>query len=394
MIELSLKLPQLTAPDWLSGILNNRLLPEKIPLLSILDDSLFYPASGLDTTPIELTSLNIFSFVYCDYSISKKYFTEFLSNRIPDYSLVGGRFINRDEIVPDSWVPDVPTHFDFDDYWGYNLLKSAQDRCEQFGHWSVWEKENEASTEKSQRNIISLLFIAGEGVACYQGLYLRNKVSPKILSIIQPGHTLGGNWTNFFNPYAPFWKSVKNGKLPDRLLLGEYIQNSLNIRHRYSSPPYSCPFRGDYFPIDVISYSENIWGEKVIGSFELDNRTNEEKEQENIGIERKKSHDEAERKTLQIAWFEQYKKLRLNFKKSPVLKIKMSHEEELERQLFDKDVNIIIASRNMFGALRRRDAIAISSLIKRGADIGYKNNDGLSILEYSEKLGLEIFFTK
>lgn len=110
--------------------------------------------------------------------------------------------------------------------------------------------------------------------------------------------------------------------------------------------------------------------------------------------EEKRKCQEIERQHLQKAWFEQYKKIRLQFKKAPTLTIKLTHEEELEKQLFDKYVNSKRVSYNMFGALRRRDYTAISALLNQGADIYYKNNDGLSIVEYAKQLGLENLFNK
>lgn len=404
MLKISEKLPQLSTPSWQSEIFNNGVLPTNLPLLSILENSCFYPASEFDIDPIVLTAGNIFSFVYCDYSISQKDFLELFLNRISGYSLIGARFINKEEIVPDSWMPEMPT--EFDEWNGYNRLQEAQKRCEPFGHWSVWEK---ASKDKEQGAIISLLFLAGEGVACYQGLYLRNQISPQILAIIQPGHSLGGNWTNFFNPDAPFWKTVKKGVLPDKLLLGECVQKNLSFFERYFYyAPYRCPFGDDYLSIETVSNSQNMWVNKEIGLFELDKRTQEQKEQDRLELEEnrkqeeekrkqeeeKRKYEEIERQHLQRVWFEQYKKIRLQFKKAPALTIKLSHEEELEKQLFDKYVNNIRTSHNMFGALRRRDAIAISALMKRGADIHYKNNDGLSIVEYAQQLGLENLFNK
>ena len=46
----------------------------------------------------------------------------------------------------------------------------------------------------------SLLYVRGEGVATFAGLYAANKVSPKALAIIQPGQVLRPVSTNSLNP--------------------------------------------------------------------------------------------------------------------------------------------------------------------------------------------------
>jgi hypothetical protein len=56
----------------------------------------------------------------------------------------------------------------------------------------------------------SLLYVRGEGVATFAGLYAANKVSPKALAIIQPGHGFGGNWTNFTSTGACLYKFLKS----------------------------------------------------------------------------------------------------------------------------------------------------------------------------------------
>jgi hypothetical protein len=369
VLELDEKMSQLTTPGWLSEIFNNRILPAKLPFLSILENSCFYPASGLDITPIALVAGNMFSFVYCDYSISRKDFLEFVLNQICGYSLVLGRFINEEELPH-----QISTKYD--DELGFHGLMFDQSNREYLGHWSIWEQAKESSSDKEQRNIISLLFLAREGIACYKALYLRNQISLHMLSINPVGYNLGGAWIDVFDPDEPFWKTVKEGILPDKLLIGQY-RKIYSWEERYlDRQPLAISntdeLDGDYLFIGSALIDIDSSTRKLFTFFKLDKRTNEQKEQDRLELEKKRKQEDEKRKCEENA----------------------RQQKELEKQLEKQLVNSIRASNNMFGALRRRDYIAISALMKRGADIYYKNGDGLSIVEYAQQLGIENLFNK
>jgi hypothetical protein len=393
-MKLAEKRAEHSVPTWLLEICESRLLPEAIPLRSILENSCFYPASGLDVKPIEIASGISHSFIYCDYNISSEELLDFISNRISKYKLICSRFICKEELVPRNWTPEIPRDFDLSH--GADTLRLAQGNCELFAHWSILKEEVDPDSGIKDGNCISVLFISGEALACYQGLYLRNKAVPRILSIIQPGHTLGGNWTNFFNPEAPFWRIIERGELPDMLILGEWIRKTDPYVFRLMGAPYVCPFGDRYINLEIITSSENKWIDSVVGIFEIDKRTDQQRERDNteerikLELEReRRERDELNRKIMQKVWFEEYKKIRLEFKKAPKEVIRMSREEVLEKQDFDKQVNKLRASYNMFGALKRSDFLAISALIANGADINFKRDDGLTVFEYAKELGVE-----
>ena len=44
---------------------------------------------------------------------------------------------------------------------------------------------------------VQLLYLGGEGVACYDALYVAQGVAPKVLTILRPGTGFGFNWTDF-----------------------------------------------------------------------------------------------------------------------------------------------------------------------------------------------------
>ena len=67
------QLAKMEMPDWLTSILKDQ---ENVPLNieNILKDSLYYPACGVNGTPVKHLVGNIFSFVYADYGIRRDVF--------------------------------------------------------------------------------------------------------------------------------------------------------------------------------------------------------------------------------------------------------------------------------------------------------------------------------
>lgn len=57
------ELDSLLLPEWLSGISENSSFPD---LYRLLTDSLYYPACGLNGTPIKYLAGNVYSFIYAD----------------------------------------------------------------------------------------------------------------------------------------------------------------------------------------------------------------------------------------------------------------------------------------------------------------------------------------
>ena len=214
-------LPRQEIPDWLLDLSNATTLPTPIPLTSICSDSCFYPASGLDASPVIILNGFIHSFVFVDYGITRDgYLSEVSSRGFRGYQLALSRDVDRSEIVPDDWRPRMPRVFD--EFRGMDRLMEAQRNCVPFGHWSIW-KRLEGLDDHVGPPVFSLLFLAGEGLATFQGLYERNRIAPRALAIIQPGHAFGNNWTNFFNAAGPLWTAIEESTLiPNHLLIGTF----------------------------------------------------------------------------------------------------------------------------------------------------------------------------
>ncbi len=214
-------LPQAEMPKWLDEITADAI--GNFHLESILQDSLYYPASGLNGTPVKFLAGNVYSFIYADYHINKEQFLADLNGSGPycgfkGYLSILQRDIQISDIVPASWKPPLlPT-----DPLELEKLKQMEKYCQPFGHWSIWERSPE-NDEKIGPKRFSFLFFAGEMSAIYQGLYNRLEIAPKVIAIIQPG-AIGGEWESVALDSSFFKKIVQLNPagMPEYLLHGGY----------------------------------------------------------------------------------------------------------------------------------------------------------------------------
>jgi hypothetical protein len=179
----------------------------ELPLAAILQNSFYYPSSGLDGGIIRDCNtiergFEIVSFVYCDYAMGQEAFVRH-QNTFLGYAVLGSRMVNQRELIPMGWNPQLPPGVDMRRYQRY------QDSWDQFIMWTVYERNDDRGNEHGPRRF-SLLYLGGEGVATYQALYWSNRVTPKALAIIQPGTGFGLNWTDFRDKNGPLAWVVKN----------------------------------------------------------------------------------------------------------------------------------------------------------------------------------------
>ncbi len=221
----------------------------------LLENSCYYPASGTDTSPIKYLE-KIQSFIYCDYTYDVDRWTNQIIKEMHSYDLIFQEklnitksfdkhfFVKKHERIfeiesqiqvqrilinelqiskrNDSLIQEKFDEinrlqdklYDLKDRLTNNkLLKSLLESATNYSHITIWKKN-----EKH----LSIIYISAEAVHCYEQIFLKNKITPKVISIIQPGHTMGGNWTNFFSSRSEFHKTVSKGPIPDYMLLGCY----------------------------------------------------------------------------------------------------------------------------------------------------------------------------
>lgn len=210
-------LPAVSTPDWLADLSTYKMQHEYFPLIDLLRDSLYYPASGFDGTPIKYLAGHFLSFVYVDYGRSHEEFINELEDPgVRGYDLVGCRRVTERELAPHGWQSVPPAS---DDGEPFRYLDWIQ---EPFCTWSVFQIHDDTAEWYGPRRF-SLLYICADGVAAYQALYVTNSIVPKAVALIQPGYGFGANYTDFEDPEKIFAKSVlelNTGGQPDVLIYG------------------------------------------------------------------------------------------------------------------------------------------------------------------------------
>ena len=106
------RLPEKSIPDWLAKISQNTITNDPFPLTKVLEDSLYYPASGFDVDPVKYLAGNILSFIYVDYGKSYDEFENEMDLRgFRGYDRVATRLVDEQELTPSGWSPIQPTQY-------------------------------------------------------------------------------------------------------------------------------------------------------------------------------------------------------------------------------------------------------------------------------------------
>lgn len=233
--ELVGELRRRPVPDWLVRAEQDP-TSIKLDLRDILTDSLYYPASGKNGTPVKFMSGMVHSFIYADYSVTMAKHLEELFGDDPESGFLGyecfyEREILRHELVPNGWTPPIRP-----DEEGRNLerLKERERRAQPFGHWSLWRRKP-GFGDAHGAELFSFLYLGAEMSATYQGLYHRLGMAPLVLTIIQPG-AIGGEWEAVEQDDCFFREVVRANRagMPHYLLHGGLLPP-----HCYHKPCWS-----------------------------------------------------------------------------------------------------------------------------------------------------------
>ena len=209
----------LEMPEWLSEILKN---PKDgaFQIENILRDSLYYPGSFVDATPVNYLVGNIFSFVYADNRISIEELlnyldrTEIYDEGFINYHSIIEKNMKLSDIAPGGWPPGVVRRrIDFLEFYDKDILDVKPD-C----HWSVW-KRNEGLGGDIGPEGFSFFYAFAEMSELYESLYNGLSIAPKILAIITGG--LANNPESNDSDFKRVVVSNPNG-LPDYLLNGHF----------------------------------------------------------------------------------------------------------------------------------------------------------------------------
>lgn len=222
-------------------------------IIDILEDSVYYPASGIDATPVEVFGNKYCSFINVDYSMSYddvRRSMEFDFNPV-GYKLIGIKDVALEELTPNGQnysqikfneheLKRLKDHQFINDLY-YSFASSA------YAIWAVYELENESANTNVKAKRFSLLHIRGEGCETFKQLYYHNKKNPKAIAIINPGEGYGDNWTKFTDYKYRFYQSIRNNVDNNGADMPEYMLTN-------AAPDEDGYFWGDFafaekFPI-------------------------------------------------------------------------------------------------------------------------------------------------
>ena len=189
-----------------------------LPLDSLLDNSVYYPASGYDGDLIRLfnkilTEKGVNSFVYCDYESTEEKVISKAGLHMRGYHVLAHRAVDVSELLG----PNADSRY----LLPVGRCQKAR-RCDGFFcHWFIFERDcSFAESHGPER--FSLMYICAEGVSAYELLYSSRGIAPKCVAIIQPGEGFGGNWTDFHKVEAPLYQALKRNPagLPEMIVNG------------------------------------------------------------------------------------------------------------------------------------------------------------------------------
>lgn len=172
----------------------------QFPLDDVLGDSLYYPASYLDGTPVRLWKMDVNSFVYVDIRTEKSdLMKEMQKNEaFKGYTIIADRDIKTNELLPKGYSPRLLKGIDKDRYLS-TVEMSNINSSNTFASWYILERNRNLDDSHGTFRF-SFLYIRGEGLATYQAIYVDNNILPKVICNIRPGTGFGGNMS-YFNEY-------------------------------------------------------------------------------------------------------------------------------------------------------------------------------------------------
>ena len=183
-------------------------------LKDILDESVYYPAAGIDASDIECLSSHYNSFIHVDYSTPRDVVEPGMRSHFESvgYDLIGIKHVSKEELNPMGFITNK---FALNDHESQRLEENfIRDRFKYrnftcFALWAVYEL-NPKKTGKTQGKAkrFSLLHIGGEACATFEAIYIQNKINPSAIAIISPGEGYGDNWTIFRDPQFRLYQNI------------------------------------------------------------------------------------------------------------------------------------------------------------------------------------------
>ena len=205
--------PSKPFPAWLENIQAD----SAFPVMDVLNDSIYYPASHMDGSILKSYGGFTHSFVYVDPNVEKIDLLRQLFG-VARYEMLFMRWLPKEQLCFKPFQPIHPIPGVDEDPTRLNLHDKP---INPYALWTVFERKEKVKPAHGPKRF-SFLFIAGEGVATYQAIYNSNRARP--LAIVLKGYSgFAGNWTDFECRGGMFERVVMSnpGGFPDYLLCNE-----------------------------------------------------------------------------------------------------------------------------------------------------------------------------
>ena len=212
------RLPYLCEPAWLAMLLErgSGARTPAVVLTDLLRDSLFYPACGLNGTPVKYLGGFVRSFVYADYLVTEDELeADLRRSGCRGYDCMFDRKLSPSDLGLEDWSEVYPL--------GVRSFRGRGPRRAPFSHWTVWRRCEGLGDSHGPRGF-SLLYMGAEAIATYRSLYAARGTAPRVLAIIQPGDGLGGGWTPLASDDSLLKREVAANRagMPPFLLYGGF----------------------------------------------------------------------------------------------------------------------------------------------------------------------------
>jgi hypothetical protein len=228
---------------WLNCLTTDKIENAEFPIKEVLSGSLFYPAAGIDGSPIRHWVIGVDSFIYVDALASKTdYLEKIKNNAFKGYGLLAQRVLTKPDLTPQGWLPMKPKSLETDSY-NKCVADLMADNTGPFAIWAVFERLSDYS-ENHGPTRFSLLYIRGEACATYQALFVANRLLPRVICLIRPGTGFGGNFSNFEEVFLETMLMHKDGLAPQ--LLSWHEKNKPNSKNNCINDLYKYKVQGPY----------------------------------------------------------------------------------------------------------------------------------------------------
>jgi hypothetical protein len=184
------------------------------PLEKVVDESLYYPASGNDGSPIRHWGLGVNSFIYVDWLMDKDSLLGEIQqdNAFTGYRLLAHRDLDLhvDKQPSQRWAPKCLNREEYNEWHKYFI--NEEDNIQKFSIWAVFERLPGFSKQHGPDRF-SFIYIRGEACITYHRIYVIKDLLPKIICLIRPGM----NFRNFEQVFMETLRTHQRG-LPPKLL--------------------------------------------------------------------------------------------------------------------------------------------------------------------------------